>query len=127
MTLTWSHVAELRSRTRLPLILKGILDPVDALRAVELEVDAVVVSNHGGRQLDGALPSVDAPAEVAGAVGDRCEVLLDSWVRGGTDVLKALALGAPSLPPFLPSSLPPFLPSSLQHVAADDAAAVRDR
>ncbi|MEV0262430.1 alpha-hydroxy acid oxidase [Streptomyces sp. NPDC050617] len=92
--LTWSHVAELRARTRLPLVIKGILDPEDALRAVELGVDAVVVSNHGGRQLDGALAGLDALADVVEAVGDRCEVLLDGGVRGGTDVLKALALGA---------------------------------
>ncbi len=89
--LTWAHVAELRARTRLPLILKGVLDPEDALRAVESGVDAVVVSNHGGRQLDGALPSVEALPGVVEAVGDRCEVLLDSGVRGGTDVLKAVS------------------------------------
>ncbi|MFH8983321.1 alpha-hydroxy acid oxidase [Streptomyces varsoviensis] len=92
--LTWSHVAELRAHTRLPLVLKGVLDPQDALHALESGVDALVVSNHGGRQLDGALPSVDALARVVEVVGDRCEVLLDSGVRGGTDVLKALALGA---------------------------------
>ncbi|MEV0439593.1 alpha-hydroxy acid oxidase [Streptomyces spectabilis] len=95
--LTWSDVAELRSLTRLPLILKGVLAPADAARAVELGVDAVVVSNHGGRQLDGTLPGVVALPGVAGAVaaaGGGCEVLLDGGVRGGVDVLKALALGA---------------------------------
>jgi 4-hydroxymandelate oxidase len=91
---TWSSVATLRERTRLPLVLKGILAPEDALRAVEFGVDAIVVSNHGGRQLDGALPSIDALAEVAPAVGKSCEIMLDSGIRGGTDVLKALALGA---------------------------------
>jgi 4-hydroxymandelate oxidase len=91
---TWSSVAMLRERTRLPVVLKGILAPEDALRAVELGVDAVVVSNHGGRQLDGALPSIDALADVTAAVGDGCEVLMDSGIRSGTDVLKAIALGA---------------------------------
>ncbi|WP_050515336.1 alpha-hydroxy acid oxidase [Streptomyces rimosus] len=93
-SLTWSHVAELRASTRLPLLLKGVLAPEDAVRAAEFGVDAVVVSNHGGRQLDSALPSVEALPEIAGAVGGDCRVLLDSGVRSGTDVLKALALGA---------------------------------
>lgn len=92
--LTWSVVELLRSHTRLPLVLKGVLAPGDARRACEFGVDAVVVSNHGGRQLDGAVASVDALGPVAEAVGGRCQVLLDSGVRGGTDVLKALALGA---------------------------------
>ncbi|MFF8960940.1 alpha-hydroxy acid oxidase [Streptomyces sp. NPDC014894] len=92
--LTWSSVAELRERTSLPLVLKGVLAPEDALRAAGAGVDAVVVSNHGGRQLDGAAPSVDALPEVVRAVGGRCEVLLDSGIRSGTDVLRALALGA---------------------------------
>ncbi len=93
-SLTWSDVETLRKRTRLPLVLKGLLAPEDARRAAECGADAVVVSNHGGRQLDGAVPSIDALADVARVVGDRCEVLLDSGVRGGTDVLRALALGA---------------------------------
>ncbi|MFD9906164.1 alpha-hydroxy acid oxidase [Streptomyces sp. NPDC059063] len=92
--LTWSCVEAVRSVTRLPLALKGVLAPQDAVRAAGLGVDAVVVSNHGGRQLDGALPSVDALPAVAAAVGGACEVLMDGGVRGGTDVLKALALGA---------------------------------
>ncbi|GAA1395580.1 alpha-hydroxy acid oxidase [Kitasatospora putterlickiae] len=91
---TWSSLAALREQTRLPLLLKGVLSAEDARRAAEAGVDAVVVSNHGGRQLDGALPSVDALPEVAAAVGDGCEVLLDSGIRSGTDVLRALALGA---------------------------------
>lgn len=91
---TWSSVAELRECTRLPLVLKGALSPQDAVRAAECGIDAVVVSNHGGRQLDGAVPSIEALPEVVSAVAGRCEVLLDSGVRGGTDVLRALALGA---------------------------------
>ncbi|MGW0531043.1 alpha-hydroxy acid oxidase [Streptomyces sp. NPDC003032] len=92
--LTWSSVAALRARTRLPLILKGVLAAEDAVRAAECGVDAVVVSNHGGRQLDGAVPSVDALPQVVSALSGRCEVLLDSGIRSGTDVLRALALGA---------------------------------
>ncbi|HEX8935091.1 MAG TPA: alpha-hydroxy-acid oxidizing protein, partial [Pseudonocardiaceae bacterium] len=78
----------------LPLVIKGILDPRDARLAVDVGADAVVVSNHGGRQLDAAPPSVAALPAVVEEVGDACEVLLDSGVRGGTDVLRALALGA---------------------------------
>ncbi|MFJ5261745.1 alpha-hydroxy acid oxidase [Streptomyces sp. NPDC088387] len=91
---TWSSVERLRECTRLPLVLKGVLAPEDARRATECGVDAVVVSNHGGRQLDGAVPSVEALPEVVAAVAGHCEVLLDSGVRSGTDVLRALALGA---------------------------------
>jgi 4-hydroxymandelate oxidase len=92
--LTWSSVARLRERTRLPLVLKGLLAPEDAVRAVEHGVDAIVVSNHGGRQLDGAVAGIDALPEIADAVRGGCEVLLDSGIRSGTDVLRALALGA---------------------------------
>lgn len=93
-TLSWADLRWLRSRTRLPLILKGILDPRDAALAVELDVQALVVSNHGGRQLDGAPASITALPAVLAEVDGRCEVLLDSGVRSGTDVLRALALGA---------------------------------
>ncbi|MFI5758585.1 alpha-hydroxy acid oxidase [Streptomyces sp. NPDC051569] len=93
-SLSWADIEWLRERTSMPLILKGILDPADAGRAVRCGVDALVVSNHGGRQLDGALPSLRALPAVAEAVAGRCEVLLDSGVRSGTDILKALALGA---------------------------------
>ncbi|WP_329619486.1 alpha-hydroxy-acid oxidizing protein [Streptomyces sp. NBC_01255] len=93
-TLSWSDVDWVRRRTRLPLVLKGVLDPADARRAVDLGADGLVVSNHGGRQLDGAVPSLLALPAIRDEVGDACEVLLDSGVRSGTDVLRALALGA---------------------------------
>ncbi|MBP8535652.1 alpha-hydroxy acid oxidase [Streptomyces sp. MK37H] len=92
--LTWAIVDRLREHTRLPLVLKGVLAREDALRAAESGVDALVVSNHGGRQLDGAVPSLDALAELAPLLGGRCELLLDGGVRSGTDILRALALGA---------------------------------
>jgi 4-hydroxymandelate oxidase len=92
--LGWSDLEWLRERTTLPLVVKGILDPRDAVRAAETGADAVVVSNHGGRQLDGAAASAAALPAVVEAVGARCEVLLDSGIRSGTDVLRALALGA---------------------------------
>jgi len=92
--LGWSDLEWLRERVKVPLVVKGILDPRDALRAVEVGADAVVVSNHGGRQLDGAAASVAALPAVVDAVGSTCEVLLDSGIRGGVDVLRALALGA---------------------------------
>lgn len=93
-SLTWSDLEQLRARTGLPLVLKGVLAPDDAARAADLGVDAVVVSNHGGRQLDGAVASAEMLQAVCQAVGGRCQVLLDSGIRSGTDVLRALALGA---------------------------------
>ncbi|MEU8072876.1 alpha-hydroxy acid oxidase [Micromonospora sp. NPDC049151] len=92
--LSWADLEWLRARTRVPLLVKGILDPRDAVRTADAGVDAVVVSNHGGRQLDAAPASVSVLPEVVGAVDGRCSVLLDSGVRGGVDVLRALALGA---------------------------------
>ncbi len=92
--LTWESVERLRARTTLPLVLKGVLDPRDARRAADSGVDALVVSNHGGRQLDGAVPSIEMLSAVSEAVAGDCEVLFDSGVRNGTDVLRALALGA---------------------------------
>ncbi|HET7601275.1 MAG TPA: alpha-hydroxy acid oxidase [Gemmatimonadales bacterium] len=92
--LTWRDVDWLRSLTSLPLLLKGILRGDDAAIAVEHGAAGVIVSNHGGRQLDTAVPSVTALPEVVDAVAGRADVLLDSGVRRGTDVLKALALGA---------------------------------
>ncbi|MGI8665181.1 MAG: alpha-hydroxy acid oxidase [Jatrophihabitans sp.] len=92
--LGWADLEWLRERTSLPLAVKGILDPRDAARAVQVGVDAIVVSNHGGRQLDGAPASISALAAVLAEVGGNCQVLFDSGVRSGADVLRALALGA---------------------------------
>ena len=84
----------LRQHTKLPVLLKGVLHPDDAKKAVELGIDGLVVSNHGGRQIDGEIASLDALPAVAEAVNGRIPVLLDSGVRGGADGFKALALGA---------------------------------
>jgi 4-hydroxymandelate oxidase len=92
--LTWKDLEWLQSLSPLPLVVKGILRGDDALRAVEHGAKAVIVSNHGGRQLDGAIATIDALSEVVAAVGDKAEVLVDGGIRRGTDVLKALALGA---------------------------------
>lgn len=93
-SLSWSDVAWLAGQTSVPLVLKGILDADDARHAADLGVAGIVVSNHGGRQLDGAAPSITALPWIIDAVAGRCEVLLDSGVRSGLDVLKAVALGA---------------------------------
>jgi len=93
-TLTWRDLEWLRSVCSLPLVVKGILTSEDALLAVEHGAAAVVVSNHGGRQLDGVPPTLDVLPEIVEAVGERAEVLLDGGIRRGVDVLKALALGA---------------------------------
>ncbi|MCA1585498.1 MAG: alpha-hydroxy-acid oxidizing protein [Acidobacteria bacterium] len=93
-SLSWSAVEWLQSLTRLPVLLKGILRPDDARRAVEAGVAGIVVSNHGGRQLDGAPATIDALPPVVSAVEGRVEVLLDGGIRRGVDVLKAVALGA---------------------------------
>ncbi|SCE85970.1 alpha-hydroxy acid oxidase [Micromonospora saelicesensis] len=92
--LRWADLAWLREQVDLPLVVKGLLDPRDATEAVRAGADAVVVSNHGGRQLDGSPASVTMLPEVVDAVGGDCQVLLDSGIRCGTDVLRALALGA---------------------------------
>ena len=92
--LSWEHLATLRDRTSLPIILKGILHPDDARRAVDLGVAGIVVSNHGGRQVDHAVASLDALVAVRAAIGPEPTVLLDSGIRTGTDVFIALALGA---------------------------------
>lgn len=92
--LTWESLAWLRSLTPLPIILKGILTAEDAALAVDHGIEGIVVSNHGGRQLDSVAASIDALPEVVEAVEGRCEVYLDGGIRRGTDILKALALGA---------------------------------
>jgi lactate 2-monooxygenase len=93
-SLTWDDLPFLRERTRLPILLKGILHPDDARRAVDAGMDGVMVSNHGGRQVDGAIGTMDALPGVVAAVDGRVPVLMDSGVRGGADVFRALALGA---------------------------------
>ncbi len=93
-TVTWKDLAWLRQQWPRKIIIKGILDPEDARLACEHGADAIVVSNHGGRQLDGARSTISALPGVVEAVADRCEVLFDGGVRSGQDVLKALALGA---------------------------------
>lgn len=93
-SLSWEDIATLRERTRLPVLLKGVLHPDDARRAVDAGLDGVIVSNHGGRQVDGAIASLDALDAIAPVVDGRMAVLLDSGIRGGADVFKALALGA---------------------------------
>ena len=93
-SLTWDSLAWLRSLSSLPLVVKGILTAEDARRAVDHGAAAIVVSNHGGRQLDGTLPTSEALMEVVDAVAGRAEVLVDGGIRRGSDILKALALGA---------------------------------
>ena len=93
-SLTWDDLPFLRERTWLPILLKGILHPDDARRAVDEGIDGIVVSNHGGRQVDGAIATLDALPAVVEAVDGRIPVLLDSGIRSGADIFKALALGA---------------------------------
>lgn len=92
--LDWDRVKELRDMWDGPVILKGIMDPDDARKALNVGADAIVVSNHGGRQLDGAISSIRALEPILEAVGDKTDVYLDSGIRSGQDVLKAVALGA---------------------------------
>ena len=94
LKLDWSMIAAIRDMWGGKLILKGILDEEDARIAADFGADAIIVSNHGGRQLDGALSSIRMLPKIVAAVGDRIEVHLDSGIRSGQDVLKALALGA---------------------------------
>jgi 4-hydroxymandelate oxidase len=93
-SLTWSEVDWLKRLSPLPIVLKGIMTAEDAKLAADHEVDGIIVSNHGGRQLDSTLGSLDALPEVVAAVKGRLEVYIDGGIRRGTDVLKALALGA---------------------------------
>jgi len=93
-SLAWEDVSELREMTELPVLIKGILHPDDAREARERGADGIVVSNHGGRQVDGAIASLDALPPIAEALGGEIAVLLDSGIRGGADIFKALCLGA---------------------------------
>ena len=93
-SLTWDHLEALRGMTRLPILLKGILHPHDAREALKRGMDGLIVSNHGGRQVDGAIGALDALSQVVAAVEGRVPVLFDSGIRGGADAFKALALGA---------------------------------
>jgi isopentenyl diphosphate isomerase/L-lactate dehydrogenase-like FMN-dependent dehydrogenase len=92
--MTWHYIDWLHSVSDLPVILKGILTAEDARLAVERGAQAIVVSNHGARQLDSVLASIEALPDVVDAVGGRIPVLMDGGIRRGTDILKALALGA---------------------------------
>jgi isopentenyl diphosphate isomerase/L-lactate dehydrogenase-like FMN-dependent dehydrogenase len=93
-SLRWDDLLRIRDLTSLPVVLKGILHPDDARRALDAGFDGIVVSNHGGRQLDGAVATLDALPAIVDEVGGRIPVLLDSGIRSGSDVVKALALGA---------------------------------
>jgi L-lactate dehydrogenase (cytochrome) len=91
---TWDDLAWLRTHWRGKIALKGILDPDDAREAVARGADAVIVSNHGGRQLDDVPSTISTLPAIAEAIGDQCDVLMDGGIRSGLDVVKALALGA---------------------------------
>jgi len=93
-SITWKDLEWIRESWQGNLIIKGILEPEDARNAVRLGADGIVVSNHGGRQLDGAVPTARALPRVADAVGDDLTVLVDSGIRSGVDVIRMLALGA---------------------------------
>jgi L-lactate dehydrogenase (cytochrome) len=96
LTLNWKDIGWIRDRFQGPVVVKGILDPEDAQLAVDHGADAIIVSNHGGRQLDGAPSTIRVLPEIVDAVGHRTEVYMDSGIRSGQDVIKALALGARS-------------------------------
>jgi len=91
---TWEQLAALRGYTRLPMVLKGILHPEDARQAAALGIDGLIVSNHGGRQVDGVIGALDALPGIVAAVGHQMPILFDSGIRTGADIVKALALGA---------------------------------
>jgi lactate 2-monooxygenase len=93
-SLTWKDIEFIKDQTSLPILLKGILHPEDAKLALEHGVDGIIVSNHGGRQVDGAIPAIDALPEIVDIVKDEIPVLMDSGIRRGSDIVKAIALGA---------------------------------
>ncbi len=93
-SLTWENLHYLRKITKLPILLKGILHPDDAMKALDYGLDGIVISNHGGRQVDGAIATLEALPAIADKIQGRIPLLLDSGVRGGADAFKALALGA---------------------------------
>jgi isopentenyl diphosphate isomerase/L-lactate dehydrogenase-like FMN-dependent dehydrogenase len=93
-SLSWKDIAWLKSITKLPIVLKGVLSPIDAQLAVEHGVAGIIVSSHGARQLDTALPPLRALPAIAEIVRGRCVLMVDGGIRRGTDVCKALALGA---------------------------------
>ncbi len=93
-TLTWDDLSFLREHTKLPILLKGILHPDDARKAIDCGMDGIVVSNHGGRQVDGSISTIEALPAIADVVAGQIPVLFDSGIRGGADMFKAIALGA---------------------------------
>jgi lactate 2-monooxygenase len=93
-SLTWDDLAFLRKITKLPILLKGILHPEDAQKAVNAGIDGIIVSNHGGRQVDGSISTIMALPEIAKVVNQQIPILLDSGIRGGADMFKAINLGA---------------------------------
>jgi L-lactate dehydrogenase (cytochrome) len=91
---TWDEIARYRERWKRPMVVKGIMHPADAERCVSLGIDGIVVSNHGGRQVEALPPSIDALPAIARAVAGKLTLMLDSGIRSGLDVVRALALGA---------------------------------
>ena len=91
---TWDEIARYRDKWKKPLVLKGVMHPEDAARAVELGIDGLFVTNHGGRQIDALPAPIDVLPAVAAAVGDKAELIYDSGVRSGVDAARAVALGA---------------------------------
>jgi lactate 2-monooxygenase len=93
-SLTWENLSFLRQHTRLPILLKGILQPLDAQKALDYGMDGIVISNHGGRQVDGAVSTIEMLPDIAQTIAGRIPIIIDSGIRGGADAFKALALGA---------------------------------